>query len=264
MLNPLRVFARTVLALFLIVACPDGARGQTILNTERFQLQSVDGSHARIDASLSGREGNRRLWVADASGIVGHLTGDHWVRLIFGANYLISDEASLLDARFAQLRYSRRFTAQTQSFHFVQAQRNETLRLRQRWLVGSGVQREFSSGAKQSLSLGTGLMMEWESLDADAVEPGESTETRRLRLANLVVAKYAFDSGAELLNVLYLQPDVQEFSSFRVLNDLGVQLPISGSLRVSVTGSWRRDTRPPSQLSKDDLTLRVGLALTVR
>lgn len=198
------------------------------------------------------------------SGIVGYVQGDVWIRLIFGANYLVSDEASLLDARFAQIRLSNRFSESTESFHFVQAQRNESLRLRNRWLVGSGVQRKFLASPKGSVSVGTGLMMEWESLDPDAVDPGEALAYRRLRVANLGVAKYAFDSGMELLNVLYLQPAVQELGALRILNDLGVQFPVSEAVRLSVTGSWRRDTRPPSQLEKDDLTLRVGVGILFR
>jgi hypothetical protein len=246
------------------LTAPVGLSAQTILNTERFQLQAVDGRHAKIDLSLSGREGNRSLWVADASGIVGTQQGKGWLRLIFGGNYLVSEDASLLDQRFAQLRFSYQFSGATQSFHFVQAQRNETLKLRQRWLVGSGAQRTFLSSEKGSVSLGTGLMMEWESLDPEAVAPGDPSEFRRLRIANLGVARYTFESGVAVLNVFYLQPSVRELDALRILNDFGVELPVSEWMRVTTTGSWRRDTRPPGTLARDDLNVRIAVGIQFR
>lgn len=246
----------------LFPALPLGA--QTILNTERFQLAQVEGPHLTLNLSATGRRGNTELFVADASGIVGLQRERHWTRVIFGGSYLRSDDTSILNNRFVQLRYSWIPNEQVQTFHFVQLQRNDNLRLRSRRLVGSGAQARVASGERRSLSLGTGAMVEWEELDADAVAPGINPETRALRMANLAVYRHELASGATILNILFFQPRFDDLGDLRVLNDLGITFPVTEQVRLTLTGEWRRDTRPPEALGRDDLILRAGVSLDFR
>ena len=258
---------RSVLLPALLIPAlltPTGTEAQTILNTERFQLSEVDGFHVSANLSASGDRGNSEVLNITSSGIVGVLAGRHWTRFIFGGKFLSNEERSILDNRFGQIRYSYIFSERTQSFHFVQAQRNETLRLRSRWLVGSGIRHTLVSGKRSSLTVGTGLMGEWERLNADAVGEGEPTESEALRMANQAIYSFDLDSGARILNILYFQPDVAEFSDFRVLNDLALLVPVTEHVRLTVSAEWRRDTRPPSELGRDDLTFSMSLGIDVR
>ncbi len=262
--------APPLLALLLVMALAGPgafapqASAQTILNTERFQLSEVDGFHMSADFSADGEWGNSEVLTLGASGIVGQRGGRHWVRLIFGGKYLADEERAILDNRFGQVRYSYIFSDRTQSFHFVQAQRNETLRLRSRWLVGSGVRRTLHESEYSSLALGTGLMGEWERLDASAVGEGDPTDLDALRMANQGVYTRDLDSGVRVINILYLQPDVTDFSDLRILNDLGVLVPLTDHVRLTLSAEWRRDTRPPSELDKDDLTVSMSLGVDFR
>lgn len=240
------------------------AQGQTILNTERFQLSEVEGFHVSADFSVNGQRGNSDVLNVSSSGIVGTRTGPHWIRFIFGGRFLSNEERSILDSQFGQVRYSYIVTDRTRSFHFVQAQKNESLRLRSRWLVGSGVRHTVFEGDHASLSVGAGLMGEWERLNADAVGPDESRRRDALRMANQAVYSYDLNSGARVLNILYLQPEVGDWSNLRILNDLGLLVPISSWLRVTLSAEWRRDTRPPSELERDDLSFSVSLGLDHR
>jgi hypothetical protein len=61
-----------------------------------------------------------------------------------------------------------------------------------------------------------------------------------------------------------VQPDAGRPSDVRVLNDLGLILPVSDRFRVTLSGEWRRDSRPPAALRKDDLTFNVGIGIEVR
>jgi hypothetical protein len=252
------------ISLALALSLPADASAQTILNTERFQLAEVDGPHLSATFSATGRRGNSEVFVADGSGIAGILSGSHWTRLIFGGSYLSDGDRSLLDSRFVQLRYSWIPTDRFQTFHFVQAQQNESLRLRSRWLVGSGVQHRILNSDQASFSVGTGAMLEWERLDADAVDPGDTTSRDAVRMANLGVLRYEAESGIRVLNIVYVQPRFDDFSDLRILNDLGVSFPVTERVRFTVSGEWRRDTRPPSNLERDDLVLRMGITLDFR
>jgi len=240
---------------------PAPSAAQTILNTERFQLDEVSGFHASTDLSFSLQRGNKDLLDVSASGIMGILSGNHWPRVIFGGKYLSTDERSFLDQQFVQARYSYIVSPATQTFHFLQAQKNETLLLRSRWLVGSGVRRSLLESERTRFAVGTGLMGEWERLDAGRVGPEDATSRDGLRIANMAVFSADFADGARVLNILYFQPDPGDLSDFRVLNDLGLLIPLSARLRTTLSLEWRRDTRPPSTLEKDDLSLKAGLSL---
>jgi len=243
---------------------PAGASSQTILNTERFQLTQVDGPHLTANLAVTGRRGNAEIFVVDASGIAGIVRGNHWTRIIFGGTYLSDGSRSLLDARFAQLRYSWSFRPGAQTFHFVQAQQNETLRLRSRFLVGSGVQADLVRTERSSLTLGTGAMLESERLAPEAVNPGDATDSDVVRMSNLGVFRHETERGVRILNIFYVQPRFDAFSDLRVLNELGVTFPVTDQVRLTMSGEWRRDTRPPANLKRDDVTLRMGISLDFR
>lgn len=235
------------------------AAAQTILNTERFQLSEVDGFHLSADLSVDLQRGNTRLLDLKGSGILGTLEGRHWPRVIFGGRYLSNREVSLLDEEFVQLRYSYIVSPRTRTFHFVQAQRNESLHLRSRWLFGHGIRRTFVDTGRARLAAGTGLMAEWERLDPELLGPDDELSRNVVRMANVAVASVEVGSGARLLNVLYVQPDVSEPGDLRILNDLGLLVPITHWVRATISLEWRRDSRPPSTLGKDDVKLRIGL-----
>lgn len=248
---------------FLLFAAPQ-VGAQSILNTERFQLREVDGFHFSGDFAFAAQRGNSTLLDITGSGMTGVLTGRHWTRLIFGGRYLSNDERSILDQEFAQIRYSYIVSPHTRSFHFVQGQRNETLLLRSRWLVGSGIQTNLLRGDRVRLAVGSGVMQEWERLDSDRIAPDDQVERSALRMANLAVLSRDFSGGGRILNILYVQPDLADFRDIRVLNDLGVIAPLSPRLRLTASLEWRRDSRPPSTLERDDLTFRMGMGVDVR
>lgn len=252
--------ARGALALLLL---PAAAPAQTILNTERFQLDEVDGAHASADVSLSFRRGNARVLDASVSGMAGMLAGRHWPRLIFGARYLSTRKSSVLDAQFLQLRHSYVFSAETRTFHFLQAQKNETLLLRSRWLAGTGARTVLLASGRATLHVGSGVMGEWETLDPDRLGSDEDRRTSALRMANLLVFSWETGGGPGVLNILYVQPDLSAFGDVRILNDLGVTAPVTERIDLTLSLEWRRDTRPPASLGKDDLRLstRIGLEL---
>ncbi len=245
----------------VILALPANLGAQTILNTERFQLDEVDGRHMSAEVSLSFQSGNAHVLDASASGMVGTLRGRHWPRAIFGGRYLSTKKSSVLDAEFLQLRYSYVFSSATRTFHFLQAQKNQTLLLRSRWLVGTGLRTALVSSQQGSLTLGSGVMGEWEALDADRIAADEGRSARALRMANLLVFSWEADRGPRLLNILYVQPDVTDFGDIRILNDLALIAPVTDQIRTTLSLEWRRDTRPPISLKKNDLRLTAGLAL---
>jgi len=263
MLRGLPPLSRLLLTLPLLAPHPAGA--QTILNVERFQLTAREGLHAELDLSGSGQSGNTRLLDARVQGILGVVTEHHWPRIIVGGRYLRQgSQDPVLDNQFVQFRYSYLFAPATRSFHFVQVQRNQTLRLRERFLLGTGLQRDFRATDGTTLSLGTGLMGEWEELDPGSVGPEDVVSARAVRMATVGVLRHTLSSGPELVNIFYLQPDITELGDLRVLNDAALRVPLGGAFTVVLASEWRYDSRPPSVLRSYDLTYRMGVTVTLR
>ena len=244
---------------------PAPGTSQVILNTERFQIDEVDGLHIGVDASLSGQRGNTQLFDVSSSGIVGVLTSRHWIRTIFGGRYLSQEDRDpILDRQFVQLRYSFILSPELRTFHFVQTQSNETLLLRSRWLVGTGVRYSLIETERTRFALGTGVMGEWERLEPAKVGPDDPTSLDAVRLANLGVLIRDFGSGARLVNILYVQPDIGDFGNVRVLLDAGLRVPVTERVRTTLSLEWRHDTRPVSTLERDDLIFGMGLGISFR
>ncbi len=261
----MRNVSTLLLSILLLASLPVMGSGQVILNTERFQIEEVEGFHLGADLSASMQRGNTEFLDLSTSGILGFSHQRHWPRLIFGGKYLRDDTRSILDQQFAQFRYSYILTPDLRTFHFVQAQKNETLLLQSRWLVGTGVRYTFHRTAQTMIAAGTGIMGEWERLDRSRIEdPGELTSLDAIRMANLMVIRREFEGGARLVNIAYLQPDLGQLSDTRILNDLGLSVPITPQVSLTSALEWRRDTRPPAGLERDDLTLRMGLGIDIR
>lgn len=253
-----------LLLLAVLLAAAPGLHAQVILNTERFQMREVEAFHLGADLSGSFQRGNTDVLDLSTSGIVGYRHDRHWPRIIFGGRFLQDDNRSILDQQYVQLRYSYILTPSLQTFHFVQAQKNETLLLQSRWLLGTGVQRTFLETERSLITAGTGIMGEWERLDPARVAEEDLTSLDAVRMANVAVIRREFEGGARLLNISYLQPDLGEFSDLRILNDLALTVPITETVRFTSSLEWRRDTRPPSTLERDDLTMRMGIGFDIR
>ena len=252
-----------ILLLATLMATPQAGQAQVILNTERFQMAEVEGFHLNADLSGSVQRGNRKLLNVSSSGIVGYSHARHWPRVIFGGRFLRDDTRSILDQQYIQVRYSYLLAPRAQTFHFVQAQKNETLLLRSRWLVGTGLRWTFAETDQLLVAAGTGVMGEWERLDPERVGPEDAVDLDAVRMANLGVVQWTFASGARLVNITYVQPDLSRFSDLRLLNDLGLSAPVTDWARLTGSLEWRRDTRPPSTLERDDLSIRLGLSLNI-
>ena len=261
--HPLLLPTALVLLLSTLWAAPLSA--QAILNVERFHSGEVEGMHAAVTLSGKGTLGNSEVIDAKLEGIVGHRSDRHWPRLIVGGSYLRKrGQEPIFDNRFAQVRYSYILTPRAETFTFVQAQRNETLRLKERWLVGGGARRHFGGPGGFSLNLGTGAMWEVEHVTADAVPPGGDARSSVFRMSNIAVLRHEFGEGARIVGTTYFQPRLDALQDFRLLSEIALLVPVTTRVRLTVSTDWRHDSRPPEALGSDDFTLNFGIAYTLK
>ncbi len=256
-------------AILGVLILASAGNAQTILNVERFQMDEVEELHVGVSLSGSAQFGNTEVVNVRGEGIVGYRAtqggGRHWPRIIFGGSYLRQrGQAAILDNRFVQLRYSYLLSERWSTFHFVQLQRNQTLLLRERELLGSGLRAVVASGERTSFDLGTGLMIEREVREAEALGPGDAARVRMWRVTNMGVLTHELPSGARLVSITYFQPGVRTPADFRLLSEVGLRAPVTAALGLTLSGNWRHDSRPPAVLRANDIGVNVGLSIDVR
>ncbi len=55
--------------------------------------------------------------------------------------------------------------------------------------------------------------------------------------------------------------ELTDLGDARVLNELSGSIPLTDTLRATVSLEWLRDSRPPEGLSNGDFNLRTGLSV---
>ncbi len=252
-------------AVVLLLGVAAGARGQSILNVERLQSDTVMGAQLDFAGTGSVSAGNTRVAQASVSAGAAYRAARHWVRLFAGADYLQQRGGErLVDNRYVHLRYSYFLTRRWRTFHFVQVQSNARLLLERRVLVGSGVRRRLAAGAGGRVDAGVGAMLEWERLDASRLAPGERARERTTRLDGIVAGTLDLRPGVSATEVLYFQPRLRAPADYRVLSDAGLDVAVAHGVGVQLSLEWRRDSRPPADLRPDDARLLAGVTLSLR
>ena len=170
----------------------------------------------------------------------------------------------LRDNRYVHLRYSRLFRPRFRSFHFLQFQTNENLLIQRRWLLGSGLRLRVAEDDGKNLDVGVGAMYEAERLRESALEPDDDPDTETVRMANMIVASWAFSETARLVGIAYYQPDVSTFTDYRLTGDVALSVSLTQALSLEVSVDWRHDSRAPANLKQDDVRLRTGFNLRLR
>ncbi len=190
-------------------------------------------------------------------------TGNHIIRVVGGFNYLNSSGETITSDIFSQLRYNHIFTSRLQSFTFYQIQKNEILLVKRRELAGAGLRIALvqKDSSRIRLDAGIGGMYENELLkDSPEVTAG-GTAQGYFRMADFLSFRYV-RSNFRIVDVMYYQPLVREFSDFRLYNDFTIHFTIQKHLSFETGFIYRFDSRPPGTLKKEDLSLKNAIVVT--
>lgn len=239
------------------------APGQSILNVERLQPRDVQSWHWGVEGALSVSQGNSDYVDLLGGFVVGHRWSRDWIRLFTGLDYRTEDGELVDSNRYLHLRYNRWLSERWQTFHFAQLQASHAELLQRRTLLGSGIRRRLIDGAT-TLDVGTGVMYESEDLDPDREIGDHPAESRRWRMANLIVATHPLTESVRLLGVAYVQPDLADFGDLRTLVDASLRISLTENVDLTVQNEWRHDSRPPEGVEKDDFVLSTGFAVSFR
>lgn len=149
-----------------------------------------------------------------------------------------------------------RMMSQRLGWHlFAQHQFDDFILLDQRSLLGAGIRLVRRPTPWATIQFGTGYMLEYEDLSLPDDTPVDSTHYNH-RMANFMVAEASLiEDRLNLVNTLYLQPRIDELDDYRVLDEAEIQVMITESVSLGLSGTFRYDSHPPPGIDSTDVGL---------
>ena len=242
--------------LWIFLLCVNASPVDGQVNVELYRKST--GVHGNIGLHVGGASGNTDFFTGGGSANVSFNTPTASVLLIGDGLLGFRDGESFSNEGLVHLRYTavkpRRFQPET----YVQADYARSRELTFRGLAGAGVRTILFEDKSYSFALGNSLMWEREHLDLTIIDP-HPTRTSDIRASNYI--NFQIRKKATITLTGYCQFIPSEVKDMRVLGNLQIASRVTGPLQQVTTIRYRRDSRPPLGIKKNDITIGTSFAL---
>jgi len=208
-----------------------------------FSYDNYDGDYIyRIGSSLSTQVKSKDL---------------NKIYFLLGNYNLIRSEAQdFQNTWFLHLRYNQKLSNLFRFEAFVQSQNNQLLAINSRNLVGAGLRFKLVSKENVRLYLGNAYMYEEEKSDAF-----DTKEYNHRNSTYLSISATIAESNVNITNTVYFQPLYKDFSDFRILEQLKIDVPLSKVLSLFTLLDYYHDSLTPSGSSQFSTNISIGLGI---
>ena len=159
----------------------------------------------------------------------------------------------------SHLRFIRRHSPRVSYELFGQHQFNEFIRLEQRLLFGGGGRFQVLEAPQTEMFLGTGYMLERETLDLAAELP-EARRSEHHRSTNYLTVRYnSEDERFRLVETLYVQTRVDRLEDYRLLLETSFEIQLLRRLALAINLNVTHDSEPPIGVKETDVVLSNSL-----
>lgn len=241
-------------------------------------LQPGIGIH--LDTSIAAARGNVELLDVSASGQIRYQTlypvpdarpGEEpplpFVRqrvFVTGSGrFAESASGPFVSQTYLHTRWTAMWHPRAGSDVFLQHQYNRFFRLLQRNLAGAGARFEMVHDPLFLWWGGTAYMLEYEHVN---VQPGapDAAETLSHRWTSYLTERFSFSGGRFLLqSTTYIQPRFDDFTDYRILQDVEAQGKVTDLVGFGVTLSILHDSAPPTGVKSTDMRLSTSVSLSL-
>ena len=157
------------------------------------------------------------------------------------------------------LRFIRQHSPRISFEVFGQYQFNEFIRLEDRFLAGGGGRFALVQAERTEVFAGIGYMLEQETLDLPAPQPG-GTSSEHHRSTNYLTVRYnSKDERLRLVQTLYAQPRFDRLQDFRLLSETSFEIQLFRQLALAINLNVAHDSEPPAGIKETDVVLSNSL-----
>lgn len=235
------------------------SRGQSVVNTESNRLDTLkNGISGNIELGLNFVQNINNVFQTQNSSQFQWNKKKHSVMSFNALNLTVFNDSKVLNDGVQYLRYSYHLKDFLDIETFGQAQYNEIIKIRGRYLMGMGSRLHIFDSDKDSvkLHLSVHYMREYEEETTGIIN-------RHHRLNNVLAFGWPINDKVGLNVIAYYQPDMQKFKDFRFSSEASIQIKILERLTFKYSMAWFYDENPPEEINRIFYNIRNTLLFEI-
>lgn len=169
-------------------------------------------------------------------------------------NLTIFNESRILNDGFQHFRYGYKVNDWLKWEAFIQGQYNEIIKIKGRYLAGTGPLFKIIETKEDSINvfIGTMYMPEYEEETTDKIN-------RHHRWNNMLVFGWPINDNIDIDIISYYQPDIVRFKDFRLSSEISLSIKIIDQLNFRFSIAHFYDADPPDGIRKTFYNVRNSL-----
>lgn len=233
--------------LIFILTIPFTAWGQ-VVNIESDRGGDKQGLHGSSEIGLSLQRGNVQVFQYQAGLRLDHINGIHHNLFIGSVAYGEEDGEPFNNTAYSHLRWTAMWFNHVGTEIFVQNQKDEFRLLQIRQLTGAGLR---FTAFEDHIAIGLGGMSDYEQVEGLKKGRLDARGTSYVRLGK------QWKNSVKGQLIAYYQPLFMNPSDYRILGTGSLEFKVDKVFSVINEFNYSYDTRPPEEVIKEDLQLKV-------
>jgi putative salt-induced outer membrane protein len=217
-------------------------QGQSVVNTEDMRLDTLtEGLSGNVELGFNLVQNTNNVIQTQNSTHFQWEKGSHSIMSVNALNLTIFNESKVLNDGFQYLRYSYSLSPLFDIETFGQAQYNTIINIKGRYLTGLGARLHLLNARTDSLKLHVSAhyMREYEEETTGIIN-------RHHRLNTILSFGWPIRENLSVNFIGYYQPDIVNFSDFRVSTEAGINIEIFERFTLKYAMAWFYDQNPPA------------------
>ena len=232
------------------------------VNTEKLRgKQDELGFQFMLDGEIEYKTGNVEFLDYEVQGRIDYIDSTFKVFFITEYAFTSSDGKAFARRGFYHLRYNQVINDWLTWEVFGQEEDSRSLKLKNRWIVGSGPRFSLLRKEKMFLALGSTYMYEHEHL-IEPVDPADDVVVRVHRWNNYLTYRIETDNRISWLSTVYVQPRFDAFDDVRVFGETALGFGLWDFLTLKNSFKIRYDSQPPVGIKETDIALTTGIVVS--
>jgi len=257
----LRIFAYMKQFLTLVILLISSLSFAQIVNIESKRSNKIDSINWNGTANLSfNLVNNGKEVITIKSNLrIEHLRGPHLFLSISDFSFGQIDKEGFQNQGFQHFRYNYELRELFVWEAFTQIQYNERIKLKMRYLAGTGPR--FGLIHKEPYYVYSGIMYMYEYNEEVYGDPEESYLYRDHRLSTYLALSLKPTKQVSIYNTSYYQPLLNNFEDLRLSSVTSINILVTKRLSFTNTFNITYDSRVPETVPKTIYSFLTGLKL---
>ncbi|MFC2114613.1 DUF481 domain-containing protein [Bacteroidota bacterium] len=234
------VFRILLICVFLSFSCSLFAQ---VVNIEKKRVSDTIGLQGDVLLSLDLTSNISKIFLFKNDIQLQYMRNRNTFLFFNNITYVKAAGQNFINSGFQHLRYNYNFKPHfLQAECFTQYQYNLINKVQSRFLLGGGPRFSFIDSARIQLILGPLFMYENEKLTSENVHSG------RMRMSTYISFNYQLTKILNFSHITYYQPDLKNFSDYRIASETNLKIKISDKLSIKLIYVLNYDSDPPLQI----------------